>query len=638
VKKLYYAMKFLFLVCRFWYRFWTGRPLNGERKTDSTFRRRGTFSLDPSKTALRWEMLAGWHRLLWRIAGLYLLFLLIGVLLLGASSLVVELPPYLRPSFILLAHVAVVCIAGASWLLRRHMVEHGYSRPILLRTEEEKLRLGWTPVEGRRMWLEEKVLPVSRAAALILTTSIPDREAAKWVTVPKNYREPGGSPVEIRLPSTFTGADEGVKKRLLSSVNHRLGMRGAGGVWQLEGSSPRVLISSPPEPPTMVTFADVERFLLQVEEYRPLLGVMGNSSMLHAEMVEDSPHVAVSGGPGSGKSTLMKLIITQVLRWGWGLVILDWKQTEAYHWAIGLQGVTYLTDIEAIHDMGERLHQEVDLRKSAGLEGRAKVMVVRDEWNATADLLQAYWTDYRAHLEPEERRTTPVKSPALRGYAVLDFAGREFGLHDLVAAQRFSARVFNGNADIRECFQIKALARYSDATRKMLCPDIKPFPKKSNTPGRWTIVAGEDVAVVQVPFITGDEARAFASGGVENPITPFSSSYNSSRTQHGDAYRTQEDPLRLDATPDLAASDVLEGEVLTQIDARKLSDMIDGLEPLGITHNILRNAARDDDKGDPSFPPAYGGSPNRGYTYDYSQVKEWARRRHASIESEKGAR
>ncbi len=62
---------------------------------------------------------------------------------------------------------------------------------------------------------------------------------------------------------------------------------------------------------------------------------------------------------------------------------------------------------------------------------------------------------------------------------------------------------------------------------------------------------------------------------------------------------------------------------------RKLADMADSLSHLGITHNILRNASRLDEKGDPNFPKMAGGSPSKGYLYDQQEVLEWARRRRA---------
>lgn len=629
MRRLFYAGKVLFFLIRFTFRLLAGRNLFGPRRTDATFLKPATRQLDTNAPTLhRWEMQRGLSRSLWRMAGGYLLLLILILLLLRGVESIRELPWILRPSTLLLLHLSVAGIAGASFLLIRRARDYGYSIPTLRRDEEtEKIRPALILIEGRRAWLQEKILPVSRSASVILGHSIPDRSAGRWVTVPKGYREPGGPAVEILLPTHFTGADANVQKRLERSVSAKLGIKNISARWETEGSSPRVLLSSPPEPPSIVSFSDVEDFLLRSEEYRPLMGLSGNGQALQAEMIEDSPHIAVSAGPGAGKSTLAKLVAMQALRWGWGVVVVDWKMTKAYAWMKDLPGVTYLSDLEDIHDFGVRVAQEVDIRKAAGMTGRANVLVIRDEWNAVAPMLMDWWFTYRAGLEPEEKKITPPRSPALQGYAVLDFAGREFGLFDFCIAQRFSARIFNGNADIRECFQIKCLARYSDQTRKLLAPDIKPFPKKNNTPGRWTIVAGEDVAVVQVPFIQNDEARRYALGGKQNPSSPFSSRYSPRPPNSGHVTRTQEDQLGGRSAAPNSDLPVLEAEEVTSVDARKLSGMVDGLIPYGVTLDILRHAAKDPDS---AFPGAFGGNQFSGYTYDFEQVKEWARRRYAS--------
>lgn len=221
----------------------------------------------------------------------------------------------------------------------------------------------------------------------------------------------------------------------------------------------------------------------------------------------------------------------------------------------------------------------------------------------------------------------PTRSPALSGYAVLDFAGREYGLFDFCVAQRFSARIFNGNGDIREVFAIKLLARYSTSTQKMLAPDIKPFPRKSNIQGRWTVVVADEATVIQSPYLTSEEARELASGGLPNPLFPL----GTQRTQGSSFNHTQGDRLRPDATVDSGAS----SGVNLSPRGRKLSELVDGLEPLGITLNVLRNATRSDGKGDPTFPAPVSGDPVSGYRYEFEAVREWARKRHAKKEIKK---
>lgn len=630
MRKLLYSFRMMGMIIRWVFRFVTGRPMSGVRKTDATFWRPARHSLDPSGTALRWEMMRGASRAAWRLGGAYLLLLL--PLLLLSSWLLEEVSGELilpSVSLLLWLHFSLLGGGGVSYLLRRYAREYGFSYPLPVRNGEEKLRLHWERVDGVRDWRREKVLPVARAASVILGQHIPDRTAHEWVTIPKTYRESSGSAVEIRLPPHFTGADEKVNRRLVSSVGSKLGVSNMVASWQVGGSAPRVLLSAPPTPPSFVSFSDVEKHLLSSEECRPLLGLTGDSSPLVAEMIDDSPHIALSAGPGAGKSTMAKLIAMQALRWGWGVVVLDWKQTEAYSWMGGLQGVTYLSGIEAIHDMGVRLAQEVDIRKAEGMSNRARVLVIRDEWNVTADLLMAYWQDLRSTAEPEEKKLMPVKSPALRGFAILDYAGREYGLFDLCIAQRFTARVFNGNADIRECFNIKCLARYSTQTQKMLAPDVKPFPKKSNHPGRWTIVVSDEATVIQVPLITNEEARAYAISGVENPLTPFTGSYaDRPGATSPVADDTLGDQLPL-GQPGATRDSVLPNLFTVTL---KLSEMTDRLAPLGITLSILQKAAGDKESG---FPSPAGGSPNRGYTYDFQAVREWSRTRHSRLMLEK---
>lgn len=634
MKNLFYAMRAVFMIARFAFRFFSGRPLSGERKTDATFTRPATRSLDPSHTALRWEMMRGASRAAWRIGGLYLLLLLSVALLLRLLSLAVSLPPYLHPEFLLLAHLAGFSLALACYTFLRHVRDYGYSMPVLTETEEEKRRIEWRRIEGRKAWRESKILPVSRAAAIILTTSIPDRHAERWVTVPKDYREPGGRPVEIRLPSTFTGADEGVKKRLTSSVSARLGTRGLSPSWQLEGISPRVLFSSPSEPPSLIGFEEVRRFLEACKEWEFFYGVTGAGEGFSVSLTGDTPHGAVSAGSGAGKSELLKGKIMQAGHKGWFTIILDWKE-ESQQWAKGLPGVRYLTSIEAIHDTCVALGEEVEWRKAHPEAPRPRLLVLAEEWSITAPLLAEYWSSLRSMAEAEERRTMPARSPAITSIMKIIFTGRALGMFLELVAIRFSARVTNGNADLRESFQVIHMARWKSQTVKMLAPDVKPFPKKPTLPGRWVAVNGDTAVIYQAPLYTDEEARAWHQSGLPVPASPWSERFDAATTQPTRVPSELGEPLRLDAATRSHAEEIASNP----IDARKLSDMVDGLSPLGITWNILRNASQGrQPAGHPVFPMPVGGSPNRGYTYDYAAVREWAVKRQSAMVAERNVR
>jgi hypothetical protein len=614
------------------FRFVSGRPMSGERKTDATFWTPARHSLDPSGKALRWEMMRGAARAAWRMGVLYLLLLLLIVLPASWIFGRITTPPWwFSFSFLLWGHVSVI---GGSILVygaRRTLREYGALLPSWPRDEEtEKRRLEWRRIEGRRDWRREKVLPVARVVSTIATVHIPDSKAEHWITIPKNYRD--GGVVQVRLPERFTGVDKGVQTRLVGAISAKLGVPHMSPSWALEGSNPSLHLVAPPQPPEKVLFSHpvIRRALEDWEECRPLLGLEGGDAPFYAEMEEDSPHIGLSAGPGAGKSTLIAFIAAQALHWGWGVIVIDWKQSGAFDWMGGLEGVTYISDIEKIHDMGIRLAEEVEDRKRNGMAGKAKVLVIRDEWNVTAPLLYDYWAIMRSTAEPDEKRTMPNRSPALSGFAVLDFAGREYGLHDLAVAQKFSARIFNGNADIRECFGIKLLARYTEQTRKMLAPDIKPFPRKSNTRGRWTVVIADQATVVQSPLCTDEELRAWAASGRENPKFPLGQAPTQlveDREYLGNVFR-----------PDATGHSETSLHVNSPEVGLKLSELVDRLEPFGITLNILRNAAREDEKGDPDFPKPISGSPNKGYRYSPLRVTEWARKRNAKVAAERNAK
>ena len=609
-------------------RFLLGRPMDNVIYTNATFFHRATTGY-PS----RWLWLAGWERALIRVGVTYALLAGVTGWAMNALGLVSWLA-------FTVGHLSGLSVLLAPVLLLVYVRDWGVQAkvPVVARYGLRLRVDSWVPVAlgGRKEWERSRVIPLARALDGVLQTSHRASSARHWVQIPKDYREPG-RPVVIQLPANFTGADEGTKKRVERTVSARLGMRDPEVSWQLEGDSPRVLLTTPVTPPKMVRWADVERYYLESEEYRPFLGLMGADTALYAEMIADSPHMALSAASGAGKSEMVKTLIMQALRWGWGVVILDWKEVS-HEWAEGLPGVLILRDIEDIHDGLVTLSEDLDTRKRSyrldkTLTGRAKVLVVYEEMNATSQLLVSYWATLRStEPDPEVRRSMPVRSPAVAAQNALVFGGRQFGIHCLFMAQKFSNRVTQGNTDVRENFAIKFLARYSLATVKMLAPDIKPFPRKPANLGAWVAVMGNDAVVFQAPLITDEQAREYATGGVENPSHPLTSSYNPAMTYMPGRDSVLGEDVGLDLLPALTESPVLTGEVLPAIDERKMSEMVPDLAYLGVTLDVLRNEA----KRDSSFPAPIGGSMGRrGYTYDFDRVKEWARKRHARMAAER---
>jgi len=635
-RALYSAFKLFYAISGILLRFFLGRNgvLSGDRKTNATFFRPATMSLDPSGTALRWEKLPGWQRLLWRLSVLYGILLSLLCSLLYLTGRIFSLPRYLSPSFVLLAHLAVAALLFSLWFLRRHVDRHGYRiavpvREVVAEHADRRAEKRWTTVtiikEGRFLWEKEKVLPVAGIVSVTLGVALPllaDKRRA--VSIPRSYRE--GAPIVISLPAEFAGVTEKVEGNLRTAVAKKLGVKEISSSMQLEGSSPRILLRVPAALPELITFSEVEGFLRASSEYNPFYGMTAGGEGLNISMEGDSPHLAVSAGSGAGKSEMIKVISMQALHWGWNVIVLDWKE-ESQEWIKGLDGVRYVTDMESIHDMGVALGEEVEARKANPGAPRPKILIICEEWSLTADLLADYWNAMRSRSTAEEKREMPTRSPALTGFKKIIYTGRALGMFEMLVAIRFSTRVTGGNADLRESFQVILMARYKGQTIKMLAPHIKPFPaNKPKERGRWVAVMGDEAVVFRAPLITDDEARAFAVSGVKPSASPFIERYSPLERQRGSVRATLGDQ----ATSEVAGgSRVLEAEPV-QITTKKLSELpglLLDIDP-DMTYKTLQMAR---DKSETSgFPAPYGGSVTRGYTYDVEAVRMWTKKRIAS--------
>jgi hypothetical protein len=197
--------------------------------------------------------------------------------------------------------------------------------------------------------------------------------------------------------------------------------------------------------------------------------------------------------------------------------------------------------------------------------------------------------------------------------------------------------VTNGNADLRESFQLLFMARWKSQTLKMLAGGIKPFPKMPKELGRWVCIMGEDPVVIQVPLVTDEEARAFALSGKPAAMSPWIERGlpRAPSSPHGlQNDMTQEEVLGdRSAPPNERSGGRPAAELVT------LKEAGSRLADLGWGYEVLRHAKKDSDKkGDGAFPAVQGGSPNRGWTYDFKEIEQFAMRRNAARAVESKAR
>lgn len=341
-----------------------------------------------------------------------------------------------------------------------------------------------------------------------------------------------GDAIKIMLPNDvpLTAAKE---KQLVRALGGRLGIVGAKGSWKRDAARVAVEISGTPLPPDEIDMDALMRAVEAAPLERPVIG-WGPDGPVHIDYVQDSPHVALSGPSGTGKSTLLRFLLAQRMAHGVGVIFLDAKRWS-HDWAHDLPGdrAQYWYRVPDMHQalvaLGAELDRRINCDKSE-LGTFRTLDVVVEEINSLIKMLTAYWKGERKRIMnaakaaqkddmdyDEADLDPPLLSPAV---AALQFGvnmGRELQIHICVAAQRLEANVFGSNsgASVRESFQIKLMARWNLATWKMLAGGHEYVAWPGGKRGLWGFVQDSEFVIVRVPDVAKATCLALASDGQE---------------------------------------------------------------------------------------------------------------------------
>lgn len=466
-----------------------------------------------------------------------------------------------------------------------------------LRREVEEVEQA-AEVEGRG---GEVVLPgdtdvaipgaeVVRATVARFRGRVLDREP----TVPGHH--------EVSVPPVRVGLVPGkvstpaAKRAFLAAVTGPLGMPDAHAEWMLRGRKPYVDLRPNLLPPEVVGWEQIRRHFAAAPMAQPIIGLAAGGRPVNIDFDNNSPHVMVSGGSGSGKSVLEKAILCQRMHNGAGVIMLDYKRIS-HRWLHNLDGAIYAWRLPDIHDvlcdagkeLGNRLETVLppDNDINVPLKEFPAVDVVIEEINSTVLLLQGYWADQGGKGQ----------SPAITALKVMVNMGREYRMHVHIMAQRASASVFGANGgDIRESFQTRLMAKWTVPTWKMLAGGAE-YRRPLGGRGIWARVQDDEVEIVRTPFLSDRQAREWALSGTPCPPTPLS--------------LPDRPPTESARVPDA-------GPVLVSLSAALPSLSADAR---GRTLSIegLRTASRRE-----GFPvPRTPGAAGRAALYDLSDLVEW---------------
>ena len=424
-----------------------------------------------------------------------------------------------------------------------------------------------------------------------------------------------GDAIKIMLPNDapLTAAKE---KQLVRALGGRLGIVGAKGAWKRDAARVTVEISGTPLPPDEIDMDALMRAVESAPLERPVIG-WGPEGAVHIDYVQDSPHVALSGAAGTGKTTLLRFLLAQRMSHGVGVIFLDAKRWS-HRWAHNLPDdrAQYWYRVPDMHNalvaLGEELQRRINCDESE-LGTFRTLDVVVEEINSLIKMLTAYWRGERKRIMgeakacqkedmdyDEEDLDPPSLSPAV---AALQFAvnmGRELQIHIHVAAQRLEANVFGSNsgAAVRQSFGVKLMAKWDLNLWKMLASGHEYVAWPGGKRGLWGFVQDGEFVIVRAPDVAMAACLAMATGGPD-PSGPVLGQQRGHAVANS---RVHVDTVAIESGQRLAT-------ILGQLPGQ------DG--PDKLTLEGLRSASKR-----PGFPPAIG-QDGLAKLYDVEHVMAW---------------
>jgi hypothetical protein len=445
------------------YRWHAGHCLDGKLRTNSTWRQPASKVLHVKGRAHRWHWVRGWRRCAVRTSA-SLVVLATGYGLVTDATVTAAV---LAGALTLLA--AWGCLRLARWArTRRHRGQ--YERPL-----ERTL--------AARLGIPAASLKVERDGTTVKSVAI------QWAP-----------------EAELTGDDQAM---VLSAISARVPIESPSASWQTKGRTRSLILTQSEPPPGRVAWDDVGTAVEKAGPSDLVFGLGKRAVVSHASYSGDSPHLAISGGSGSGKSNLAAFLLLQELHRGSIVFNLDPKWIS-HLWLQGLPTVISAHDTPSLHLAltwlgGELLRRNKAAYYSAGGTGRVRasvgprVIALCEELNYGMQDLKDYWHEERTKEDPK-------RSPALKGLAALSYAGRGADMHMMMLAQMLTAQSTGvSDSSVRTNAGIKCMGRYDPPNWNMVVGKHIPMPPLPTAPGRIQLVTARGVQETQVPWLHLDD-------------------------------------------------------------------------------------------------------------------------------------
>jgi hypothetical protein len=460
----------LHVLCFRWH---SGQPLDGKRRSDATWTEPATKATHPKggRRVHRWHWVRGWRRSAFR-CGAELAAAGVAVGMLVARTVTIVLL-----AIVVAPLMAWLVLLGANrvstWQHRRH-----YVRP-LHRTLAAR---GVRPTE----------LTVIRDGGTVKAVTI------KWA------------------PEKEIGAED--KQAIVSAVTGRLAIEAPDTAWNLKGRERSVSLLQSDPPPSYVDWEQVAERAIACGPHEFVAGVARKGRIVTASLTEDAAHGMINAGSGGGKSVLVMFLVLQAILRGAVILILDPK-SFSHPWAFKdidarmdqLPCVAYASEPDELHEALCWVGREVANRrriakrwvnsqgKIIGGDMGREIWVIGEELNYGEIGLKQHWAEIR---DPD---VDPKQSPAFDGYTSLATAGRALKMRLIGVGQKNYVATMGGGARggaVKANMGHKWMARWGDrSTWELIVGKGVPMPPIPHQPGRMQYVIGSEVTEVQIPDV-----------------------------------------------------------------------------------------------------------------------------------------
>ncbi|MER7050378.1 hypothetical protein ABT391_36735 [Streptomyces jumonjinensis] len=353
---------------------------------------------------------------------------------------------------------------------------------------------------------------------------LPEEEPrGNWLILPESLAAPDAR-IVLRLPWTFRGSQ--IERDNLNALfNGRLP-----GEWvsrfSATGEHFTVVYTHkpPPKPPApepecpeLVSFfdPDVQEAIANCKKGEIVIGKDAFGRIIIKELGNsETPHWALSVGTGGGKSAFCQMVIAQLISQGYYIVVADVKRVSVSKF-IGVVGCYIYNDPLNPQDMRSAVEwfKEEIAARSAITEADSSaefpgILCLIEEANEFADISREWWDENRkARADedgPAERAADPIWGTLASGARLGRHAyGNIIGVFQDLRDQAM------GGKGMRNLFRLKFMGNFSVNSWKNVI-GTTPVPESVDEAGRMMIVEGNSQFWVQALYGDPDELRAWA--------------------------------------------------------------------------------------------------------------------------------